>query len=154
MNDKGMSCSTDEDISLCNQTEPEQRSVEATGMESNEPSSQESASTSTLGEEENFFKSNAGRYVITAIACIVIWGIIFAIGVWQSDATPIMAFVCVFFGWKALNRIQPAMFLWGTANGWLLYVCIKFSLSLAIGMFVAPFVIGKMIGEGIHNSIQ
>jgi hypothetical protein len=38
--------------------------------------------------------------------------------------------------------------------GWLLYFFIKTLLSAAIGLFVAPFIIGKKIGAVIHKSIE
>lgn len=55
--------------------------------------------------------------------------------------------VCVIFGWQALNKIQPAMFVWMPLGGWLVYFFIKFILSYLVGVFVAPYIIGKNIAD-------
>ena len=105
--------------------------------------------------QQNFFKGSGGRILITAISALVIWGLMVVFI--YSDIYPIVliiAGVCAFFGWRALSRIQPTMFVWMSWVGWLVYFAVKFFLSVAIGFFIAPFVIGKKIGESIHDNIQ
>ena len=57
-----------------------------------------------------------------------------------------MLFV-VFFGWRALNRIQPSMFLWMNFTGWMIYFVVKVILAIAVGLFVAPYQIAKAISN-------
>ena len=57
-----------------------------------------------------------------------------------------------YFGWKALNRITPNIFLFMPIIGWVIYFSVKFVLSVIVGMFVAPFQIAKLITNGIQKS--
>jgi hypothetical protein len=54
-------------------------------------------------------------------------------------------FAGVPWGWSALNRITPNIFLFMPLIGWLIYFAIKFGISLMIGMFVTPFKIYQII---------
>ncbi len=94
---------------------------------------------------------NMKRMIITAISCIVIWGITFAAVMSESDFGLIVLVICAIFGWQALNKIQPSMFLWMSWVGWLIYFFIKFMISAVIGVFVAPFVIGRKLGGVISD---
>jgi len=105
--------------------------------------------------QQSFMKGPGGRIVVTAGSAVVIWGLM--IGLLYSNLEPLalpVAAVCIYFGWKALTRIQPAMFLSMSWMGWLLYFFIKTLLSAAIGLFVAPFIIGKKVGGSIHKTIN
>jgi len=57
------------------------------------------------------------------------------------------------FWMEGTNKIQPTMFLWMLLMGWLVYFLIKFFLSAVVGLFVAPFVIGKFIGTKLYERI-
>lgn len=61
--------------------------------------------------------------------------------------------LCGYFGWRALNRITPSMFLIGNMDFWVAYFVVKGIFAAMIGMFVAPFQIGKMISGWINNQI-
>ncbi len=100
---------------------------------------------------KSFLSSQAGYYVMVAVFAIIIWGLIILLA--PSGIGAVIAVVCAFFGWKALNRIQPSMFLWLTWVGWLIYFFIKLALSIAIGMFVAPFRIGKWVAGIVSDSL-
>jgi len=103
----------------------------------------------------NFLKSSNGRWVITAICAIVIWGLMALFLVLEIQVISfIIIGVCVIFGWKALNRIQPAMFLWMSWVGWVIYFFVKLTIAAIIGFFIAPFIIGKMVGGKVHEAIQ
>lgn len=49
------------------------------------------------------------------------------------------------WGWSALTRITPNVFLSLPWVGWLIYVGIKLCLSFLIGMFVTPYKIYKTV---------
>ncbi|MBQ6625661.1 MAG: hypothetical protein IIX27_00010 [Ruminococcus sp.] len=65
----------------------------------------------------------------------------------------VIAAVCGFFGWRALNAITPDMFLFMSCGAWIVYFVIKGVLSIIIGMFVAPFQIAKMIANAISSMV-
>ena len=109
-------------------------------------------------EENNKFKeflySSAGKAVIIIVGYIVILGVILAAV--QSEATALVGItlaVCAVFGWKALNKITPDMFLFMSITGWIIYFGVKAFLSIFIGAFVAPFQISKMISNAISKNI-
>lgn len=69
-------------------------------------------------------------------------------------AALVLMLIFAVFGWKALNKIQPNIFLFMPVVGWVIYFCIKGVLSVLVGIFVAPFVIAKKITEAIQNSLS
>ena len=53
--------------------------------------------------------------------------------------------VIAVFGWKFINFIQPAYFLWLPLGGWVIYCIVKFIISGMVGMFVVPYHISKSV---------
>lgn len=112
-----------------------------------------------MEEKKTFWKSSSARWVITAILYIVVFGGALFCDAFLSTYLPdgfellviIPGAVFAYFGWKALNRIQPSMFLWMSWTGWFIYVFVKFFLSLLIGMFVTPWVLGRNIANYIQQ---
>lgn len=103
-------------------------------------------------EQKNGFKafltSSVGKAVLIVVLYVLIWGLmllcteLFA----SSEYVPVIfAVVFGFFGWKALNKITPSIFLFLPLIGWVIYFVVKGLISVVIGMFVAPFVISKKI---------
>ena len=92
------------------------------------------------------------KALFTAASAMMIWGAMIS-GIYSSSNTVVytIAGVCAFFGWKSLNRIQPAMFIWMSGAGWLAYFFIKSLLAIVIGFFVAPITISKKIGEAFSR---
>ena len=102
-----------------------------------------------------FICTKSGKLGLT----IALYGIVFAImGLLIGlDLLPVtLVFILAFSigGWKALNRIQPSMFLVMSWVGWFFYFFIKFCLSLLIGMFVTPFVVSKKIAGVIQEYVK
>ena len=112
------------------------------------------STTSKVGGLRNFLVSDVGYYVLSIVIAIIIWGIAVALWTSQGELALIVIFACAVFGWQALNRIQPAMFIWMSWTGWIIYFCVKFILSAIIGLFVAPFKIGKLIAGAISGSMM
>lgn len=110
-------------------------------------------------EEKNsfleFLASNTGKILITFIGIIVIFGVLlWAIGSDNTAVAGVAFVVCAFFGWRALNRITPNIFLFMSFTGWIIYFLIKGLLSIFVGVFVAPFQISKMISDAINNRLN
>jgi len=100
-----------------------------------------------------FIGSPLGRWVLTAAAAVLIWGLMTVFLAMEILwVTGIIFLLCVFFGWKALNRIQPGVFLVLPIIGWLIYIGVKFLLSLIVGVFAAPSYIGKSISASLQST--
>ena len=105
-------------------------------------------------KNKEFWKSDMGRFLITAVCCVAIWGLLLALFMTRTDFGVIaVALVFSYFGWKALSMIQPAMFVWMPIGGWIIYFCVKFLISFVIGIFVAPFVLGRKLSAYIQSLI-
>lgn len=104
---------------------------------------------------KNFLTSKTGYYGMIALLYLIIWGIMVALT--SCDAT-VMAFIYIaiysYFGWGALNKITPNIFLFTPIIGWVIYFVVKFVLAIIIGMFVAPFQIAKKITSAIQDNIK
>lgn len=109
----------------------------------------------TNSKFKEFLLSKGGQIGMIALFYLIIWGIMVALTATNST---VLAFIYIalftYFGWQALNKITPDMFVWMPLKGWVIYYVIKFILSLIVGMFVAPFQIAKKITAAIQNSIQ
>ena len=104
---------------------------------------------------KTFFSSMLGRVTVTVVSAIIIFGLIL-IGV-STEAMPIVliiAFGCTYFGWKALNRITPNIFLILPLGGWVIYFLIKGVLAFFIGYVIAPFQIGRMISAAAADTVN
>ena len=103
----------------------------------------------------DFLASTAGKVCMTIVFSLIIYGIIYAASVaGSSEVALVTAAICAFFGWRALNRITPDMFLFLSCTGWIVYFFIKLCLSVAIGTFVAPYQLGKLISNAIQSSLS
>lgn len=105
-------------------------------------------------EEKKSFKEliakGAGRIVFIAVLYAVILGL-FILIVNLDNPVILYCFCAVFiyFGWQALNKITPNIFLIMPIVGWLIYYLVKGILSAIVGMFVAPLVIAKKIANSV-----
>ncbi|MCL1914038.1 MAG: hypothetical protein FWG10_09220 [Eubacteriaceae bacterium] len=99
----------------------------------------------------DFFISKNGRLTISVILYFIIWSAAYSLWMSGGDASIIVIAICAFFGWRSHSSIQPAMFVWMSWMGFFVYLFVKFLLSAIIGLFVAPWVIGKWISERVYN---
>lgn len=101
--------------------------------------------------DKKMFWENYGRVIIIGVCYIILF--VFGGMVFYTNET--IAFVCAllfaYFGWEALTRIQPAMFVWMPLIGWIIYFCVKLMLSIMIGYFIAPYKIGQIISDQIRG---
>ena len=135
-------------------SEPIQQDMQYDNNYQNQYQNSGSSATSSGGELRSFFASDVGYYVLSFAITIIIWGIAVALWTSQGELALIVILACAIFGWQALNRIQPAMFIWMPWIGWIIYIFVKFILSAMIGLFVAPFKIGKLIAGAISGSMK
>ena len=102
-----------------------------------------------------FLLSSSGRIALIAVLYLLIWGLIAIFAGIGSTVIALILFVLLaYFGWKALNKITPDVFLIMPIGGWVIYFLIKGILAFFIGFFVAPFQIAKMITDHIQASIE
>lgn len=92
-------------------------------------------------------KVSIGKSILVGLLTAIIYIVVLAVAALISERTydAFIYIVFAYFGWKMLNRIQPAMFIWMPLVGWIIYLSVKFFLAAMIGAFVAPVVIGKKI---------
>lgn len=89
----------------------------------------------------------------------VIMIVLFIFGFITSDSNFFMAILSGYFfagipwGWSALNKITPNIFLFMPVIGWIIYFGIKLAVSLMIGMFVTPFKIYQIV-KGLKETKQ
>lgn len=85
--------------------------------------------------------------------------VLFIFGFITSDSNFFMAILAGYFfagipwGWSALNKITPNIFLFMPVVGWIIYFGIKLVVSLMIGMFVTPFKIYQIV-KGLKETKQ
>ena len=104
---------------------------------------------------KEFLLSTGGKAAMIIVLYFIIWGFMGAMAAIEASfVAVIFAIFLGYFGWGALNRITPDIFLFMSIGGWAIYFLIKGFLSVAIGMFVAPFVIAKKIANSIQNSLR
>ena len=98
---------------------------------------------------KGFLCSTLGRICMIILFYIIIFGIFVLVTNLVNNDYVIYILIVLFgiFGWKALNRITPQMFLYMSIFGWILYFLLKFLLSVLIGVFVTPFVISRFISN-------
>lgn len=116
-----------------------------------------------MQEKEKSFKfkkfliSPLGKVAMIATLYVVILLLLVPIVSFCSSVPALMvvfAFAFGYFGWQALSRITPNVFLIMPIGGWIAYFLIKGVLSLFLGVFVAPFVIAKKLTKSIERSLK
>ncbi|MBQ8783095.1 MAG: hypothetical protein IJZ57_04910 [Clostridia bacterium] len=111
-------------------------------------------------EEKNGFKnflcSKLGKVVMIVVLYAIIFTLVALLVEFYHGPEIVQLIVILifgFFGWKALDRIQPRMFLFLPVIGWVIYIAVKGVLSAIVGMFVTPFVISKKIAQEIQKTL-
>ncbi|MFC7373082.1 hypothetical protein ACFQPF_15690 [Fictibacillus iocasae] len=82
----------------------------------------------------------------------IIMTVLFAFGLTEGFMLAI-ALAGVPWGWSALNKITPNIFLFMPLMGWVIYFLIKLGLSMVIGVFVLPFQVMKIV-KGLKEAKQ
>lgn len=98
-------------------------------------------------EDKRFFKTTGGWIAIIAICYAIV---LFIECVFPDTLGIVLSLICIGFGWKTLNSIQPVYFLWLPMFGWIIYILVKLVLAYTVGLFVAPY----KIGDAIFQKIQ
>ena len=81
------------------------------------------------------------------IKSLVISAVLMVVGLIATQSFSGIFLAGIPHGWKILNRITPAMFLFLPLIGWVIYFFLKLFLSIAIGMFALPYNIYKWAKE-------
>ncbi len=102
-----------------------------------------------------FLVSSLGKSVMIITLYVII--LLFFAFILEVINVPVIAviatFFFAFFGWKALSKITPDIFLIMPLVGWLIFFAVKGVLSVVVGVFVTPFVIAKKITMTIQRKI-
>lgn len=101
---------------------------------------------------KEFLAGKLGKLAVTIISALIIWGSMVAATATNSTVLAfVVAGICGYWGWRSLNRITPDIFLWMSFTGWIIYFFIKGALAVMIGVFVAPFAIGKKVANAVSD---
>ncbi len=105
---------------------------------------------------KKFLITPFGRFTLTAILYVLIFGLLLlCISVFDAPIIAVIfAIAFIYFGWTALSRITPEIFVIMPVGGWIAYFVIKGFLSFFLGVFVAPWVIGKKISKVITDTLK
>jgi len=100
----------------------------------------------------SFMQGPGGRILVTVASIVIIWGLIYlALAIDFPPLGIAVVALCVYFGWRALNNLQDTLLsrliVILPIGGWVIFLVIKFLLAAMIGLFVAPFVLGRKVGE-------
>lgn len=103
-----------------------------------------------------FLASKGGRIVLTIVFAVIIYGIVFwLLNVVNESIVFVIGIACAFFGWKFLQDIiTPELFSFADPYGWLFCFFVKLLLSAIIGLFVAPFWLGKKISNSVMKYVD
>lgn len=105
---------------------------------------------------KSFLCSGAGRVgMIIVFYAVFLLLITLLYNVFNGSSYVMLAasIIFVFFGWQALNKITPDIFLFMPIVGWLIYFFVKLLLSVMVGFFVAPFILSRKVVNAIQGSI-
>ena len=97
---------------------------------------------------KEFLASKTGKGVVTFVVALIVFGLFLLAA--ETDSLVLALIVggtCCVFGWQTLSFITSRFFLVLPIVGWFFYIMFKFFLSILIGVFVAPFRIGKLVSE-------
>lgn len=83
-----------------------------------------------------------GRLAIYAILYIIALGIV-AIAINIPVTAPIVLIFAVIYGWRFIDFLTPAMFVWMPLMGWVIYFIIKFFIAGILGVFIIPYQLAK-----------
>ncbi len=104
---------------------------------------------------KKFLISPVGKLVIIAVSAVIVYGLLM---VFLSTRIMFLfiptLILCGFFGWKALNKITPNIFLVMGIGAWAIYYLVKGLLSIMIGAVISPIVIAKMITDKVTKTLQ
>ena len=105
---------------------------------------------------KKFLITPFGRFTLTAILYVLIFGLLLlCTSIFNAPIIAVIfAIAFIYFGWTALSRITPDIFLIMPVGSWIAYFVIKGFLSFFLGLFVAPWVIGKKVSKVITDSLR
>lgn len=105
---------------------------------------------------KKFLCSSGGRIGLIVAFYAVFLGLVVLLVSMFGGGIPflILAAAFVYFGWRALAKITPNIFLIMPIGGWAIYFLIKGMLALAIGPFIAPYQLAKKTADAVQKSVK
>lgn len=99
-------------------------------------------------EKTRLIRSIAVAGIISVILC-------FFGGSDETDLLGHILLACAPFGWIALNKITPSIFLVMPIIGWVIYFILKAVLAMVVGMVALPYTVIKTITrvKGINEQL-
>ncbi len=85
-----------------------------------------------------------GKMLAYLIVYLIAFGLV-ALSIAIPFIAPITALFAIIYGWRFINFLTPAMFVWMPIAGWLIYFTVKFFVAAILGLFIVPYHIAKKI---------
>lgn len=107
---------------------------------------------------KKFLISPLGKIVMIAALYAPLIGLFLVILELFDQVAPflvvVVAIVFSYFGWQALSRITPNIFLIMPIGGWIAYFFVKGMLSFFLGTVIAPIIIGNRIVQALARELS
>ena len=111
--------------------------------------------TDCAGIRNNERKMNTTTEIVLSIAALIFGGFMYFL---VSDSFELVKFLMyligwggVPYGWNALNKITPSIFLILPLIGWVIYFVIKLMIALYIGWIIFIIRVIKIIRDSSNN---
>ncbi len=86
--------------------------------------------------------SALGKMLTYLIVYLIAFGLV-ALSIEISFIAPITALFTIIYGWRFINFLTPAMFVWMPLAGWLIYFTVKLFVAAILGLFIVPYQIAR-----------
>lgn len=122
--------------------------------------------TECAKEMNNQNRINLIKDIILSVAMMIVGGYLYFGGGFAYDGFDLISFLIIVFvfggvpyGWSALNKITPDIFLIMPIIGWIIYFAIKICLSFCIGWLfflikIVQIIIGIRKNKGMSDYIS
>lgn len=138
----------------CGNPMPVNRNAKSVSKESFTASKKETTviPKSKAVKKGNVFVRVLGRMVGNALGKLLLYLILYLIAVGLVAlaieipfTAPIVLLFAVIFGWRFINFLTPAMFVWMPLAGWLIYFTVKFFVAALLGLLIVPYKLARTI---------
>lgn len=83
-----------------------------------------------------------GKILTYVIFYLIAIGLV-ALSIEIPFIAPITALFAIIYGWRFIDFLTPAMFVWMSIAGWLIYFTVKFFVAAILGFFIVPYQLAK-----------
>lgn len=86
--------------------------------------------------------SSLGKMLTYIIVYLIAFGLV-ALSIEIPFIAPITVLFAIIYGWRFINFLTPAMFVWMPIAGWLIYFTVKLFVAAFLGLFIVPYQLAR-----------